>query len=280
MLRHGQTDANANDIIQGSSDISRLTDLGRQQAAQVVQALQEPQQQHMDDDFLSSSSSRIPISNVYVSPLTRAQETLQVICTHIELPPAETLSNLREIDFYDWEGRDRTYLQQHYPDAWRAWKEGNPDELIVHETKDDDSAMVHRPLWELWERAGTVWDEIFTRQDNTSVDFKMSSFPVSILIVAHGSLGQALLGTAMGWDATHFRQYEFPNCGMIELIWEEDDDDDVAMTTLPDTTQGVESSFSSSSSAAASAASRPLATRWRWKWPNVSDEWYTLDAKR
>eukprot|EP00977_Amphora_coffeiformis_P013602 scaffold3600_cov171-Amphora_coffeaeformis.AAC.7 len=256
LLRHGQTDANAASVIQGSSDISRLTALGRQQAAQVVQALPP------SDDGDDSS-----ISKVYVSPLTRAQETLQVIRENlVQLPPAEILPNLREIDFYDWEGRDKTYLKQNFPDAWRAWKEGTPDDLIVYESniKDDSLTIMvaHKPLWELWERADTVWDEIFARQDTLRRDPKTSSSAAAssssnntILIVAHGSLGQALLGTAMGWDATHFRQYKFPNCGMAELIWDVD--------TSPESSSSL----------------RPRASRWRWKWPELSDKWYTLENK-
>ena len=146
LLRHGQTDANANGIIQGSSDYSRLTNVGRQQAAQAVVAL------------LQSDSDDSSISNVYISPLTRAQETLQEVMmqgeNHLlqQLPPAETLLDLREIDFYDWEGRDKAYLQQQFPDAWKAWEEGNPDDLIVCDSSNDSSSttlsMALKPLWD------------------------------------------------------------------------------------------------------------------------------------
>lgn len=38
------------------------------------------------------------------------------------------------------------------------------------------------------------------------------------LIVCHGTFGPALLGTAFGKDATIFRQKEFSNCGMAEIV--------------------------------------------------------------
>lgn len=43
------------------------------------------------------------------------------------------------------------------------------------------------------------------------------------LIVCHGTFGPALLGTAFGKDATTiFRQKEFPNCEMAEIVvWDE-----------------------------------------------------------
>jgi hypothetical protein len=48
-----------------------------------------------------------------------------------------------------------------------------------------------------------------------------------------------LLGAAMGWDATHFRTHVFPNCGMMQILWDPDKD---------------------------------RATKWRWLWPE-SSEW-------
>ena len=37
------------------------------------------------------------------------------------------------------------------------------------------------------------------------------------LVVTHNACGQALLCTALGLDATHFRRFEFPNCGAAEV---------------------------------------------------------------
>jgi len=54
------------------------------------------------------------------------------------------------------------------------------------------------------------------------------------LVVCHGSLGQALLCTALGLDATAWRRHPFPNCGMAEIDW---------------------------------PADAPRATRWRWRLP-------------
>ena len=62
LLRHGQTDFNADGRVQGSSDIARLSDEGRRQAASV-------------GAFLAT----LHIDKVYVSPLARAQETLDEV---------------------------------------------------------------------------------------------------------------------------------------------------------------------------------------------------------
>jgi broad specificity phosphatase PhoE len=81
------------------------------------------------------------------------------------------LPNLREIDFHDWQDRDKTTLQQGFPNSLEAWKKGNPYGLVVQETiqksssggddnengQDKELVMIeHRPLLELWERADQV----------------------------------------------------------------------------------------------------------------------------
>jgi broad specificity phosphatase PhoE len=268
ILRHGQTDANAGGVIQGSGDFSRLTELGKAQAAQSLQAFD------LDD--------RIIITSLYCSPLRRAQETLFELRRReaeqniqrqqrlLLLPPiTETtiLDNLREIDFYDWQGRDKIELQKKFPDSWKAWNDGDPGGLMVLDTitvdddDHDDGLLVTQeryPLLELWARADQVWDEIFELEQSASlkVNADSPSTTKASLIVAHGSLGQALLGTAMGWDATRFREYEFPNCGIAEIEW--------------NVNNGSATTFTNKESR------RPLATRWRWKWPVPSKEWSSL----
>lgn len=247
LLRHGQTNANAAGIVQGSSDRSRLTASGQRQAADVASFL--ARQEH------NTKWLRMPpdASVIYCSPLTRARETLEIILQQQEATccsnSVTTLSNLREIDFYDWENRDKDFLQDNFPKSWQAWKLGNPHELIVYE----NATTVHYPLLELWQRADAVWDEILTGTDFLPNNHKGKT----ILIVAHGSLGQALLGTAMGWDATFFRKHEFPNCGMVEIQW------DISEQIDRDS----------------EATARPLASRWRWKWPVEEEEtsWNTLE---
>ncbi|CAB9519026.1 Probable 2-carboxy-D-arabinitol-1-phosphatase [Seminavis robusta] len=226
ILRHGQSDANAHGLIQGSSDFSRLTDVGKEQAAMVSR-------QALDG---------LPVDAVYVSPLSRAQDTLKEVQKRTQTIPktTTTLHNLREIDFYDWQERHKDDLAVEFEDAWKAWKNSDPYKLIV-----PNGSQEHYPLLEMWERAGKVWQEIqqLEKERNDATDKH-----TTVLIVAHGSLGQALLGTAMGWDATHFRRHVFPNCGVLEIQW------DQFLDAAP-------------------------AERWRWKWPRNS-EWSQGDTAR
>ncbi|CAJ1964255.1 unnamed protein product [Cylindrotheca closterium] len=161
LLRHGQTDANAGGIIQGSADFSRLTDLGKQQARDAYNVLPSSPLDTAED---------LRISSIYCSPLTRAQQTLAELRKVDSLQPKEaaklpldeqTLSNLREIDFYDWEGKDKLELQKVFPESYRAWKAGDPTNLHVFDSSSNIEPAIHYPLLELWERADLVWDEIF-----------------------------------------------------------------------------------------------------------------------
>eukprot|EP00978_Attheya_sp_CCMP212_P040389 scaffold219843_cov53-Attheya_sp.AAC.5 len=193
ILRHGQTDANAGGILQGSSDFSRLTEQGRAQAAELAtqrlfwknqdgssRGTQEQQQQQQPSPFQS----------IYVSPLTRARETLSILLlqdddrtpeayqndspTGNEPITCTVLDNLREIDLYDWEGCHKDELTTKFPESYHAWKVGDPYNFVVPNSKHNNSIMDHDddehennnnetttttitdqryPLLELWERA-------------------------------------------------------------------------------------------------------------------------------
>eukprot|EP00934_Nitzschia_sp_Nitz4_P003812 Nitzschia sp. Nitz4//scaffold26_size159584//118461//119267//NITZ4_002508-RA/size159584-processed-gene-0.242-mRNA-1//-1//CDS//3329545133//3802//frame0 len=259
ILRHGQTNANEGGIIQGSSDFSRLTELGCQQARQVWKAFQNA-------DAGVSTTGSSPDSNirsVYCSPLTRTKDTLCELLGETKRrvdmedssstlnlnPSINYLPDLREIDFYDWQGKTKAELKASYPESWEAWEEGDPDKLVVLESGKE--TVSHYPLLETWDRADKVWDQIWKLQQQEAIPTLYGTDDEAILLVAHGSLGQALLGTAMGWGAQGFRKHNFPNCGIVELEWTGCSWNDLAENTK-----------------------RPQATRWRWKWPETS-EWNT-----
>jgi broad specificity phosphatase PhoE len=226
VIRHGQTDANANEIEQGSADFSRLTELGKEQASNAYQAL------------VGTS-----VTSIYTSPLTRARQTLDQLRqadAQTILPPSDLILNdLREIDQYDWQGQSYSELQRKFPESWRAWQKGIPNEMKVLETA---TKIERYPIIEMWERADRVWNEILDLEKQQHEDDKMDR---TVLIVAHGNLGQALLGTAMGWDASRFQDEDsvFGNCGMAEIEF-------LDLDTSP----------------------RKVASRWRWRWP-VPSAW-------
>ena len=188
ILRHGQTDHNRDGLIQGSSDVSRLTEKGQVQARASGVAL-------------ASANDRI--TRTFVSPLTRAKQTHELLLESCELPPPTILADLREIDLHEWEGRAKAELKLEQPDVYAAWQR-DPLAMLVGR---------HRPIVDLWRRASTsVWPAVRLEAITDG----------ATLVVCHGSLGQALLCTALGLDESGWRKFEFPNCGMAEIEWPAD----------------------------------------------------------
>ena len=107
-IRHGQTDWNAEGRMQGQRDIP-LNDIGREQAKRNGEALkgfmQENGMGHEELAFLAS-------------PLSRAVETMQIVCREIgrEDDAFTRDDRLREITFGAWEGYTIPELAEMHPD--------------------------------------------------------------------------------------------------------------------------------------------------------------------
>ena len=85
LVRHGETDWNAEGRLQGHTD-RPLTDYGRRQAQQLAEELE-----------------REEIDAIYSSDLARARETAQIVGERLALP-VELDPELREKDWGTWEG--------------------------------------------------------------------------------------------------------------------------------------------------------------------------------
>jgi probable phosphoglycerate mutase len=103
LIRHGETDWNAQHRWQGHSD-TPLNDAGRLQAGRLATELE-----HLDA--------------VYSSDLARARETAEIIAgslgLEIRLDP-----RLRERSFGAWEGLTTEEIESSFPDEQRRWRTG------------------------------------------------------------------------------------------------------------------------------------------------------------
>jgi broad specificity phosphatase PhoE len=125
LVRHGETDWNAEGRLQGHTD-RPLSDYGRRQALQLADELES-------EDFEA----------IYSSDLARARETAEIVGRRLELP-VELDPDLREKDWGAWEGltsveRDRVEFagesteahQERILEALRRIAERHPREGVV-----------------------------------------------------------------------------------------------------------------------------------------------------
>jgi 2,3-bisphosphoglycerate-dependent phosphoglycerate mutase len=89
LVRHGETDWNADGRLQGHTD-RPLSDYGRRQAAQLADALEGER-----------------FDAIYASDLARARETAEIVAERLRLPVVLD-PDLREKDWGNWEGLTST----------------------------------------------------------------------------------------------------------------------------------------------------------------------------
>ena len=195
LVRHGQTDFNADGRLQGRLE-SQLTAEGHAQTTRL-------------GEWMATTESG-SVDRVYVSPRKRTLQTLaNVESKHTTLPPAEQRFGLREIELTMWEGQYKADVRDSNgnPDTarWARWKQ-DPDTFNFEEDG-------HSPFGDVKRRAAEEWA------------FLLSATPPSTtsLVVAHGAFNRVLMLTALGLpvDGRGFRddQFAFENAATVELQW-------------------------------------------------------------
>ena len=97
-IRHGQTNWNLEQRLQGSTDIP-LNDTGREQARQAV-------------DTLAGVDWEVIVS----SPLSRARETATIIAAGLGIELGPAYDDLRERDYGEGEGATAEVIAERWPD--------------------------------------------------------------------------------------------------------------------------------------------------------------------
>ncbi|MDX2230725.1 MAG: histidine phosphatase family protein [Leptolyngbyaceae cyanobacterium bins.349] len=190
LVRHGESSFNVERRVQGYSDLSTLTESGREAAHQVGAAL-----------------SDIAFDAVYSSPLRRAKDTTEIVLSCLKQAPrqpCQTMEMLKEINLVLWEGLLFKDVEQKYPDEFDQWNH-RPHELkMVIPTEAGVSDYF--PVLNLYERAKQFWQEFLPHHAGQTV-----------LLVAHSGINRALLSTAIGLGPDHYQAVHQSNCGISVL---------------------------------------------------------------
>ena len=187
LLRHGQTLANADGIIQGWVDYP-LTELGLQQARDTAEAL-----------------STLECRHIFTSPIGRAARTAVILAEAMPDAVVAVLPGMTEIHAGAVTGRTWDEFAQIYPESYRDFRQrlvSGPGAI----------AKEGLPGWEPFEHV------VYRTWHAIGAVLACVTAPI-VMVVSHGDtinclLTQALHGSALTGDWP----YRQPNCAVSRLV--------------------------------------------------------------
>jgi len=193
LVRHGETKWNALGKFQGCKDIE-LSDEGIFQA-----------------NFLRTKLEN-SFDYIYTSPLKRALDTANVICSNMDIQPVIE-PTLREINFGDWEGLTIKEIKELYPDNFKLWRDDEIDSPLC----GGDLSIRLASL-----RATEGILNLVHKHKNKT-----------IIIVSHGGIIKAGLIGLFDWNMTMYHKINLGNTSICKLSF--DDELYPRLVTLNDT---------------------------------------------
>lgn len=181
LLRHGQTEFNAEGRLQGRAD-SPLTPLGRGQATAFGKAL----------------AARVDASNlaVFASPLGRVRATVQLMMASAGLESdVEFDPRLMEIDLGAWEGLTEIDIDEIWPD--------------IRSGRDRYEWLFDAP-------GGETYEVLERRAALALQDIAACPAEVSI-VVTHGMLGRVMRGLYESLPRSRALRLDAPQDGLFKL---------------------------------------------------------------
>lgn len=183
LVRHGESTFNAQGLYQGASDLPRLTPSGRAQAAVAAGQL------------IGS------YDEIWVSPLSRALETAEILACARPLPDAQILDELREIDLPEWEGQPFSAIKQQQQDRHQTWK-FEPSRFLM----TGQSGTPHNPAEDITARARFVLDKA-----------RRLAAGSRLLLVTHSGFIRASIIAALGINIDQLHAARIDNCALTKL---------------------------------------------------------------
>lgn len=151
-IRHGQTEANALGLKQGTinSEITLLNETGKKQA------------QHLHDAFDVQFADQL-----LVSPLTRTLETAAIVNETANLPQ-QTDPRLLEISYGQWDGLKNRDLETKYPAVFDS---------VLHDVL---------PSYTTYATEGETFDHVVDRVTDFMTDYADRFTAGKYIVVTHG----------------------------------------------------------------------------------------------
>jgi len=242
IVRHGQSTYNTEKRIQGRSDVSTLTEKGRNDASKTGKALSniafnaiyssplnrakttaeiirselainsaviqtsEKIKGRNDASKTGKALSNIAFNAIYSSPLNREKTTAEIIHSELAINSAviQTSEKIMEINLALWEEMLSSEVIEKFPEEYRTWKE-NPHQLRMI-LNDGVETKEYFPILALYAQAQEFWQEILPRHKGET-----------ILIVAHNGINRALISTALGISPSRYHSLQQSNCAISVL---------------------------------------------------------------
>jgi 2,3-bisphosphoglycerate-dependent phosphoglycerate mutase len=188
LVRHGVTTWNLEKRFQGQLD-TPLSDLGHEQAAMTADAL-----------------AGEPVSSIYTSDLSRAQQTAYPIAENLGLPLLAEIS-LRERHFGLFQGKTHAELISDFPAEYAKWKSrdlafdfgGNGGETLPRFYKRVELALAAIVKRSIAQTAGTL---------------------NSIIVVTHGGVLNMAHHLATQAPLEEPRDHAIDNCSVNRIGWD------------------------------------------------------------
>ena len=182
LIRHGQTDWNRDRKIMGRKPIP-LNETGRKQAEKLA-------------GYLAASPLDICIS----SPVLRAFETAQIVCSQQNVKPV-LREELAEIDYGTWVDQTFSWIHENQAEAWEKYRT-DPNDLIFPGGESIQNVA---------QRMGVLIDEALKVYPGQRVAF-----------VSHADVLKFAIAHIFQFPLTILRQFSFENCGVALIRYDED----------------------------------------------------------
>ena len=183
LLRHGETSANKNGLVLGTSNVP-LTKIGRLQAKMAARKVAE-----------------LEIDTLFSSPYYRAKETSKYVQETTNLNPI-FLDGLKEMNSGEMEGSDATRMEELYPEYMSKWR------------KDPTNT---RPP------GGETLGEVHARAWKALQYIHSSNVNKHILVVSHLFPIQGIICKTLGLDSSQYFKIKLDLGSLSKIIFDKDE---------------------------------------------------------